>query len=135
MKVWVGFGSEHSANLRMIGHFETPERAESAKRQLEELCDLVVEHYDYDRFHENPMAWYLNEKLVENLQALGLYNFSPEDLESLSADHTVRREGDELRISTDESTVSGFLRFLIDSPARVEVYSAHHFPSDKSTGP
>ena len=33
MKVWVGFGSEHSANLRMIGHFDTPEDAESARRR------------------------------------------------------------------------------------------------------
>lgn len=130
MKIWAGFGSEHSANLRMIGHFQSAEKAESAKRQLEELCDLVVANYDYDRFHENPEAWYLNEPLVETLRKLGLYNFSPEDIESLSSEHTVRRVDNELRISTDESTVSGFLRFMIDGPARVEVYSAHHYPDE-----
>ena len=135
MKVWVGFGSEHSANLRMIGHFDTPEKAESAKRQLEELCDLVAENFDYDRFNENPMAVYLDEKLVEGLRELGLYSFSPEDIESLSAEHTIRRVGTELRISTDESTVGGLLKFMIDSPARVEVYSAHHFPDEDSPRP
>lgn len=134
MKVWVGFGSEHSANLRMIGRFATPEDAAMAQRQLEQLCELVVENFDRDRFEENPMAWYLNETLVKNLMDLGLYNFAPEDLESLIGEHTVRRVGAELRIQTDESTISGFLRFLIDSPARVEVYSAHHFPEDESTG-
>lgn len=130
MKVWVGFGSEHSANLRMIGRFDTSEKAESATRQLEELCALVAENFDYERFQENPMAWYLDEKLMERLRKLGLYNFSPEDIESLSADHTIRRVGTELRISTDESTVGGLLKFMIDSPARVEVYSAHHFPDE-----
>ena len=135
MKVWVGFGSEHSANLRMIGRFETAEKAESAKRQLEELCDLVVENFDYDRFHENPMAWFEDEKLVASLRKLGLYSFAPEDIESLSAEHTIQRVGAELRIATDESTVNGFLRFMIDSPARVEVYSAHHYLDDGSPRP
>ena len=47
MKVWVGFGSEHSANLRMIGRFETAEKAESAKRQPKSSVTLV-ENFDYD---------------------------------------------------------------------------------------
>ena len=81
------------------------------------------------------MAWFEDEKLVASLRKLGLYSFAPEDIESLSAEHTIQRVGAELRIATDESTVNGFLRFMIDSPARVEVYSAHHYLDDGSPRP
>ena len=135
MKVWVGFGSEHSANLRMIGHFDTPEDAESARRRLQELCDLVVEKFDHERFAENPWAWFLDSELRKSLDDLGLYGFTPQDLESLVGDHRIDRQGSDIHIRTDESAVSGLIKFMIDRPVRVEVYSAHHFPAEDSSRP
>ncbi len=132
MKVWVGFGSEHSANIRMIGHFTTPEDAAAAKRQLEELCELVAKDIDYNRLEENPMAFYKDETLRKRLESLRLYDLSPHDLAGLAGDHRIERQGNDIRIWTDEVEISGLLKFLIDRPARVEVYSAHDFPDEDS---
>ena len=33
-----------------------------------------------------------------------------------------------IKISTDEADVSAFIKLFVESGARVEVYSAHHYP-------
>ena len=133
MKVWHGFGSEHSANLIMIGSFATPEDAEVAVKELAQLRDRIQDAFDYDRFDDNPMSVYEDGPLREILMKFDLYNFSYEDIEHLTRDHTVRRIGSQMMIHTDELDVNGFLKFMIDKHIRVEVCSAHDFP-DASPG-
>lgn len=40
MKVWNGYGSEHSMNLVMVGQFKTIEDAEKTKELIESLPRL-----------------------------------------------------------------------------------------------
>ena len=54
MRIWYGFGSEHSANLMMIGRFKTSEDAKEAILVLERLNDVVESNFDYNRFDANP---------------------------------------------------------------------------------
>ena len=37
MKIWHGYGSEHSMNLVMIGHFKNPDDAEKTQKLIEQL--------------------------------------------------------------------------------------------------
>ena len=37
MKIWYGYGSEHSMNLVMIGRFQDPESADATKKIIEQL--------------------------------------------------------------------------------------------------
>ena len=128
MKIWEGFGSEHSANLVMIGRFATAEDALLAAKELEALTELIEGAFDYDRFDEDPMALFRDQKLRENLAKLDIYSFSPEDIETLVREYGLSRSGVEVEIRTDELDVSGFLKFMIHKGARVEVYSAHNYP-------
>ena len=133
MKLWRGFGSEHSANLFMIGHFSTPEDAQIAVKELERMRALIEEEFDYDRFLDNSMSVYTNGPLRKMLEELEVYNFSGEDIEHFTRDHRVRRSENRVVIWTDELDVNGFLKFMIDKGVRVEVYSAHDFPDDSPT--
>ncbi len=133
MKVWSGFGSEHSHNLRMIGRFATPEDAEVAERQLNELYELVVADFDFERFDEDENYWYTNESLREILVGLQLYGFSPDDIASLAGEHTIERVEDQVRVRTEEISVGGLIKFMIAKQARIEVYSAHDFPDPDPT--
>lgn len=132
MKVWVGYDSEHSSRINLIGRFKTPEDAEKARRELEQLCDLVANSYDHDRFDENPMAFYLDKALCKTLADLGCFHFSPEDIASLIGEQQIDRQGKDLRVWTNEWSVGGLIKFLMDRPVRVEVYSEHHFPEKQS---
>ena len=129
MKIWLGFGSEHSANLVMIGRFVTPEDAAMAAGELEELSDLVMREFDYDRFDEDPMSVLLDGAIRNGLQRLGLYIFSAEDVETLGREHNLTRRGQDIEISTDEHDVGGFLKFMIHKGASIQVYSAHDYPN------
>ena len=127
MKVWYGFGSEHSARLVMVGRFQTAEDAEVALREFEELRDLIEREFDYARFDENPWDWYRNEPLTERLRESGLHYVAPDDIEHFARDLSANVNGDEVEIRTDEDDINGFLTFLIHRRAHVEVYSAHDF--------
>ena len=129
MRIWRGYGSEHSANLIMIGRFATPEDALTAITELEQLIQQVQGEFDYDRFDDNPMSLYEDGSLREFLSELGLYIFSAEDPETFNRDHNLQRRSEEIEIRTDEWDVSGFLKFMIHKSARVEIYSAHDFPN------
>jgi hypothetical protein len=42
MKIWKGYGSEHSMNLVMIGHFKEACDAREAKRLIDQLIERVA---------------------------------------------------------------------------------------------
>ena len=46
MKLWAGFGSEHSMNLVMIGRFVDASDAAAAKRLIDDLIALVMEEQE-----------------------------------------------------------------------------------------
>lgn len=134
MKVWSGFGSEHSANLVLIGSFQTPEKAQLAIQQLEKLCACVQEEFDYERFYDDPTASYPQGPLVEMLKQLDLPHFSPDDIEHLArGPESLTRRDSRIEIRTDEYDVNGFLKFLLGKGARIEVYSAHDYPAPSPT--
>ena len=112
----------------MIGRFATAEDALLAIKELEELTELVTATFNYDRFDEDPMSLFKDGTLRENLTKLGIYSFSPEDIETLVREYGLSRSGVEVEIRTEELDVSGFLKFMIHKGARVEVYSAHNYP-------
>lgn len=123
MKIWNSYGSEHSANLVMIGSFKD---VASAKR-AEEIIDRIVEfmtdseddHEDADRYSDEALAL---------LSSLNTASLRPAELAQFRYDVSSKREKDRIVITTDEYDVSGFLKILIDAGARVEVYSAHIYP-------
>ena len=39
MKIWHGYGSEHSMNLVMIGHFKSSEDAEKTQKLIDQLSE------------------------------------------------------------------------------------------------
>lgn len=41
MKVWTGYGTEHSSNLVIIGNFKTVEDAKEATSMIHELTEIV----------------------------------------------------------------------------------------------
>jgi hypothetical protein len=129
MKVWYGFGSEHSSNLVMIGRFKEARDAEQAKEIIDRLIDQVSAEPDVYRWDAIPQERYYSNPMYELLSASKIYNVGPAELEQLTYDVNVIVQGSEVVVTTDEIEVSAFLKILIDKGARVEVYSAHDYPN------
>jgi hypothetical protein len=130
MKVWSGYGSEHSQNLVMIGRFETAADAERAKMILDKLEGLVADEVEAKRLEVGKGNQRFSDKVRETLRALELYSLGPAELEQFAYGVRVRREGSTVVITTDESEISAFLKILVDGKAKVEVFSAHFYPED-----
>lgn len=128
MKVWNGYGSEHSMNLVMIGHFKEVPNAKEAKALIEQLTEQVLGETDIQRSEPSPQERRFSDAMLKLLDSANLYTVGPAELEQFIYDVRVKIEDNKVVVLTDEVDVSAFLKVLIEKGARVEVYSAHHYP-------
>jgi hypothetical protein len=134
MKVWNDYGSEHSANLIMIGRFKDVETAEEAKKIIDQIEKQVSADIEANRIVVGELARRYTEGIQSLLGQLKVYSISPTELEQFAYDVQVELKGETIVVKTDEMEVSAFLKVLIDNGARVEVYSAHDYPVDEKSG-
>ena len=128
MRIWAGYGSEHSMNLVMIGRFKSEGEAADAAELLEKLASIVeaddvTGHTTIDGAPER-----FSEALSAVLEQERIYMLHPGEIEQFAYDVSVSRQGSEISVHTDEVDVSAFLKVLVDKGAKVEVYSAHDYP-------
>lgn len=123
MKIWNGYGSEHSTNLVMIGHFKSPEDAEETQKLIEQLSEGLSDKIDigtpYNRFSDD---------VLDLLRETNCNILGPSELEHFLYDTHTQVEGDKIILTTDESEVSAFFKLMITKGAKVEMYSAHDYP-------
>ena len=130
MKIWHGYGSEHSMNLVMIGLFKEARDAASAKHVIDQLTAQVQVEIDAGRIkYDEPTTRYSDE-VRDLLYNLSMYNLGADELKQFSYDISTNLNGDQVVLTTDEPDVSAFLKVLIGKGARVEVYSAHDYPGE-----
>ncbi|RMG27908.1 MAG: hypothetical protein D6732_19680 [Methanobacteriota archaeon] len=128
MKIWKGYGSEHSMNLVMIGYFKEARDAEKVKELFDQLVSQVMQSTNGGEIDRLPKDRF-TDPMLEFLREVNLYTIGPAELEQFLYDVRIDFDGDKVVITTDEVDVSAFLKVLIDRGARVEVYSAHDYPN------
>ena len=129
MKIWNSYGSEHSANLVMIGSFKDVASAKRAQEIIDKLTEFMMDSEDD---HED--SDHYSSAALDLLLSLNTASLRPGELAQFRYDVSSKREKDRIVITTDEYDVSGFLKILIDAGARVEVYSKHIYPdTDRGT--
>ncbi|MGE4482437.1 DUF6375 family protein [Acidocella sp.] len=127
MKVWYQYGTEHSANLVMIGHFEDVTEAPRVKEIIDQLTNQVAQDQSNGTLTiGSPTDRYSTEML----DLLGRLNLSigPQEVEQFAYDVSVKVEGNNVVLTTEELDISAFLKVMFLKGARIEVYSAHDFP-------
>lgn len=128
MKIWNQHGSEHSANLVMIGHFEDVAEATKAKEIIDALTKQVAEDQDKGTLVVGSPAARYGREMLDLLGRLNVASIGPQELEQFAYEVSVKVEGSKLVLKTEEIDISAFLKVMFDRGARIEVYSAHDFP-------
>lgn len=123
MKIWNVYGSEHSSNLVMIGHFKDSNDAEKTKKLIEQLSNKLPDKIDVGSSSNR-----YPEEVRNILREADCYILSPFELEHFLYDVTTRVEGDKIILKTDEIEISAFFKLMIHNGAKVEIYSAHAYP-------
>jgi hypothetical protein len=129
MKIWTGYGSEHSSNLKMVGHFADESAAKAAELVFERIKDRVYADMDSDTYDPADDPPKLTDEMGRVLRELKVWSLGPADVENFAYDHSVTRDGNDLILTTDENAVGGFIKLMVDSDARIEIFSMHsHTP-------
>lgn len=125
MKAWQGYGTEHSMNLVMIGHFEDANSARAAKDVIDTLTNAAEVEEAAGRLELGNPPEEFSEELFQVLSGLDLYSLGHNDVEQFLYDVKVAVEQDKVVITTDETEVLAFIKVLLNRGARLEVYSGH----------
>lgn len=123
MKVWRGYGSEHSMNLVMIGQFKSVDDARKAKQTIDQLTAKLA-----DKIEVGGTRNRFGDEVLALLKDANIYTLGPLELEQFLYDVSTRIEEDKLILTTDESEVSAFMKLMIDRGAKIEIFSAHDYP-------
>lgn len=128
MKIWYQHGSEHSANLVMIGHFEDAIEAAKAKEIIDALTDQVAKDQESGALVSGSLSDRYGKEMLDLLGRLNVASIGPGELEQFAYEVNVKVEGKSVVITNDELDIAAFLKVLFLRGARVEVYSAHDYP-------
>ena len=128
MKIWNGYGSEHSMNLVMIGRFISAANASKAAESIEKFKEWVNAQVEAKTLEPgNPPTRYSDTMLAflteQKENSMGL-----SELEQFAYDVRVEVENDSVVLKTDETEISAFIKVLLSHGARIELYSAHDYP-------
>ena len=127
MKIWYQHGSEHSANLVMIGHFENAADAMKAKEIIEALTEQVSEDQSKGTLILSSPTDRYGDEMLDLLVRLNI-SIGPQEVEQFAYEFSVKVDGNDLVLTTEELDISAFLKVMYLNGARVEVYSAHDYP-------
>lgn len=125
MKIWNSYGSEHSLNLVIIGHFKEEHEAEEFEKLTDKVTKFITDNSEFDVEADR-----FDRKTLDFLGKENLFYLTPQQLGHLIYDVHVTREDKSVRISSDDD-VNAFVSLLIHQGAKVEVFSAHDYPEGK----
>lgn len=128
MKIWNGYGSEHSMNLVMIGSFKEVKSAAEAKQVLDKLTEQVETERETILGISAAADLRFSETMLKLLQENEVYVLSPAELEQFLFEVDTSQSGKQVIVRTDETEVSSFIKILVGKGAKLEVFSAHEYP-------
>ncbi|GIU44188.1 DUF6375 family protein [Shewanella algidipiscicola] len=123
MKIWQGYGAEHSLNLVIVGEFKDAEKAEN----FEQLVSTISSFLCSDESNFDVDADRYGDDVLEFLGKQNLFCFSPQQLAQFMYDQRLERKGSKIIISSDDD-LNAFISLLIHKGAKVECFSAHDYP-------
>ena len=124
MKLWNGYGSEHSANMVLIGTFESADKAEEAVKLLEEVTEIARADEAAGRLVAGQVPKDFSDGIMDLYRRTQL-NLNYGDPEELLYDYDATREADKVVITTDELLLSAFIKVMLHGGAKIELYSRH----------
>jgi hypothetical protein len=130
MKIWNGYGSEHSMNLVLIGKFKQAQDANKVKSDIEKLSEQADKDGYESIAYSDPEDQRFSKEMISLLRSLNRNTLAPNELGQLLSEYHLECTDEKITITTDEADISAFVKLFIEAGAKVEVFSAHDYPSD-----
>ena len=130
MKIWKGYGSEHSANLVIIGTFKTIEDASEVKGIIEELTAVVRDDEKNGLIKAGESYNRLSESISNFVLKSNFGRFDYSDPAQLLLDYKLTQDSEKIIINTEEQSIQIFINAMLHRGGKVEVFSNHDYPSE-----
>lgn len=130
MKVWHGYGTEHSMNLVLIGHFSEPGEAREARDAIASLTAAAEAERDAGRLEYGEPPRLFSDQLLTAMSDVGVHSLGRSDVEQFLYEAEVKVDDVDVVVGTDEIDVMAYIKVLISKGAKVEMYSLHDHNSD-----
>ncbi|WP_114559557.1 DUF6375 family protein [Desertihabitans aurantiacus] len=130
MKIWHGYGSEHSMNLKLVGHFAGADEAKSTVEAIKVLTGAAQAEQEAGRLEYGEPLRMFSDEVLAVLSKVQIHSFGYADVEQFLYDVDIKVDGSDVIIQTDEIDVIAFIKVLLARGAKVEMYSMH----EHSTG-
>lgn len=127
MKVWHGYGTEHSMNLRLIGHFADANTARAAGDAIAILTAAAEVERGAGRLEYGEPPRLFSDELLAALSEVSVHSLGYADVEQFLYAAEVEVEGSDIVVHTDEIDVIAYIKVLIARGAKVEMYSRHNY--------
>ena len=122
MKIWFNYGSEHSLNIVLIGHFKKAVDAKAFEQDLENLKQFLQENPKYEfnilNFDSSTKEYLAREQIAF---------LSPEQLDQILSYEVLKRDGAKIEVTSDE-LLDGLVSWIVMKGAKVEIFSLHDYP-------
>jgi hypothetical protein len=129
MKIWSSYGSEHSANLVIIGKFKTEEKAEEALKFLNDLTEISSEDEKNGFLTEGVTPTKFSDRIMAHGSKTNFQSFNYSDPKQLLNSYDIEKDGNNLILTTNELEIQAFIKIFLNSEAKIEIYSAHEHES------
>lgn len=93
MKIWRGYGSEHSSNLVMIGRFKTVAGAAEAKRIIDRLTEQIRADVKAGLMDETDPPQRFTDHIMELFKEVETYIVAPAELSQFNYEFSVEVQG------------------------------------------
>jgi len=127
MKVWQGYGTEHSMNLKLIGHFADTTDARGAEEAIRALTAAAEAEHAAGRLQYGEPLRLFSDELLAALRAVGIHSLGSPDVEQFLYETQIEVNGTDVIVQTDEIDVIAYVKVLIAKGAKVEMYSGHDY--------
>lgn len=128
MKIWSGYGSEHSMNLVLIGKFKQAQDAEKVEKEIDKLRAQASKDDSDSLPFAKPENQRFSDDMLSLLCSLNVHSLAPSELGQLVSDYRLECDDGRITVTTDEADVSAFVKLFIEAGAKVEIFSAHDYP-------
>lgn len=125
MKVWHGYGTEHSMNLQLIGHFADRGEAHAAEQAIRILTKAAESEQAAGRLEYGEPPRLFSGELLAAMTEVSIHSLGYGDVEQFLYDVEVKVVGSDVVLKTDEIDIIAYVKVLLLKGAKVEMYSRH----------
>jgi hypothetical protein len=121
MKIWNSYGSEHSANIVIVGTFDNVTEAQKAKQIIDNLTDIFQK--DIEKNNANSLNGYekFSEEMLEYIGKQGTFDITHYNVTGLLSDVAIKQEFNKISIASKDFNFQIFLNIMLQNGAKIEI--------------